>query len=171
MSHRDRHSDSQGRYSRTHYHFHYHERYRNYSSNRRKGYGINLYRNTRDKKIGGVCAGLADHFEISHWVMRVLFITALVFTGTVAIWTYVIAWVLMAPKTAESPETLEYDEKQRSYRKKNVFRYSEPTSERIKRAKQRMEEMSQRVGAMEEYVTSKRYKLDKEFSKLQDEGI
>lgn len=171
MSYRDRHSDRESARGRTHYHFHYHERYRNYSSNRRQGYGINLYRNTRDKKIGGVCAGLADHFEISHWVMRVLFITALIFIGTVAIWAYVIAWVLLTPKTPESPETLEYDENRRSYRKKNVFRYSEPTGDRIKRAKQRMEEMSQRVGAMEEYITSKRYKLDTEFSKLQDDGI
>lgn len=171
MAHRDRHGDSETGKSRYHYHYHYHERYKNYSSNRRQGYGINLYRNTRDKKIGGVCAGLADHFEISHWVMRVLFITALVFTGTVAIWAYVIGWVLMAPKKPDSVETMEYDENQRCYRKKNVFRYGETTSERIKRARQRMEDMSRRVGEMEEYITSKRYKLDKEFSKLQDEGV
>ena len=150
-----------------HYHFHHHKRYKDYQTNRKRGYGVNLYRNTRDRKIAGVCAGLADHFEISHWVMRVLFITALVFTGTLAIWAYAIAWILLAPSQPDNyEESLEYDERRRCYRKKNVFRYGESTSERIIRARERMEGMSQRIGKMEEYVTSKRFKLDREFSKL-----
>lgn len=171
MTYRDRQGEGGRDRGRHHFHYHYHERYRNYTSNRREGYGINLYRNTQDKKIGGVCAGLADHFEISHWVMRVLFITAFIFTGTVAIWAYVIGWLLLTPRRPDSKETLEYDENEKRFRKKNVFRYGETTSERIKRARQRMEDMSRRVSEMEEYVTSKRYKLDKEFSKLQDDGI
>ena len=31
---------------------------------------MNLYRNTRDSKVAGVCAGLADHWDVAHWVVR-----------------------------------------------------------------------------------------------------
>ena len=35
---------------------------------RREGFGMNLYRNKKDGWLGGVCAGLADHFNIGPWV-------------------------------------------------------------------------------------------------------
>ena len=45
----------------------------------RKGWGANLYRDTRNGKIAGVCAGLAKHFDLDPWVMRFIFIGALLF--------------------------------------------------------------------------------------------
>lgn len=142
-------------------------KYHEYMNSRRSGYGTNLYRNTKDRKIAGVCAGLADHFGISHWVMRILFITAFMFTGGVIFWIYIIGWIVLSPAHSErAKNNVEYDEREQCYRRKNVFRYQAPTGDRIKKARARMEEVNRRIQAMEEYVTSRKFKLDEEFSKL-----
>lgn len=143
-------------------------KYSNYLEERRNGYGNNLYRNTRSGKIAGVCAGLADHFGISHWVMRIIFIAAFMFTGGVIFWIYILCWVVLAPARSqeEVEESYEYDENAHCYRRKNVFRYQAPTGERIQKARERLDEINRRVSAMEGYVTSRKFKLDQEFAKL-----
>lgn len=40
-----------------------------------------LYRNTQDKKLFGVCAGLADHFQIDPVLIRIGFITSFLMLG------------------------------------------------------------------------------------------
>ena len=151
-------------------------------SRKRSGWGMNLYRNTREGKVAGVCAGLADHWDIAHWVIRLMFIGACLFTGMLAIWVYIGAWVLMAPRSSRRTETgdrvedydrytdeeveMEYDERRHDYRPKKVFRYSDSGSVRLKRARERLDAALRRVEGMESYVTSRQYNLNNEFSKL-----
>jgi len=66
----------------------------------------------------------------------------------------------------EEEVVMEYDERYREYRPRRVFRYSEPSSVRLRRAKERLSAALRRVEKMESYVTSRRYDLNKEFSKL-----
>ncbi|MEH6559077.1 MAG: PspC domain-containing protein [Oceanicoccus sp.] len=136
---------------------------------RRKGWDMNLYRNTDDKKIAGVCAGLADHFDVAHWVVRLIFVAGFLFTGSLAFFAYGAAWCLMAPKREEySEEAVEYDEHRKEYKPRSMFRYSENASARIKAAQERVRSSMGRIEGMESYVTSRQYKLNKEFSKLAD---
>lgn len=140
---------------------------RRYYRRRRSGWGNNLYRNTEEKVIAGVCAGLGDHFEIAHWVMRVIFIGVFLFTGPVTILAYIICWILLAPRRQEYyEEYVEYDEEHRRYRPKNIFRYGDDVSTRLARANERLQDTLRRVETMEAYVTSKRYDFDKEFSRI-----
>ncbi|PCK09341.1 MAG: phage shock protein C [Alteromonadaceae bacterium] len=139
--------------------------YQHFKKEKCRGFGMNLYRNTEKKKVAGVCAGLADHFEIDHNIMRILFIAAAIFTGFTAAWAYLAAWIILAPNS-EGNESYEYDEQQRRRRRKNVFRYSESPSVRVRRAKKRLDEVASRVESMEQYVTSKHYDLDSEFANL-----
>ena len=134
---------------------------------RDNGYGIHLYRDIKRKKIGGVAAGLANHFDVDPLVIRIAFVAALVFTQLMAFWAYIGAWILLSPQP-EGPQEipLEYDEEQRCYRRKNVFNYGKSTTDRLKTAKARLQATANRVAAVERYVTSKKYELDKEFSKL-----
>lgn len=172
MSRRRRHQDrdSHGRGSNGFY------------ANKRGGWGMGLYRNTRDGKIAGVCAGLADHWDIAPWVMRLVWIGGFLFTGTLALWIYLGAWVLMAPRPTrrrgnggyafaeedfEDVEVeMEYDERYHDYRPRKVFRYSEPCDVRLQRARERLDSALRRVEDVESYVTSRRYNLNKEFSRL-----
>lgn len=54
-----------------------------------------LTRSRQDNMLGGVCAGVADYFNIDLALVRVLTVVAALFSfGTVAL-AYVAAWILM----------------------------------------------------------------------------
>jgi phage shock protein C len=148
---------------------------------RRAGWGFNLYRNTREGKIAGVAAGLADHFDIAPWVARLIWVGAFLFTGTLALWVYLGAWLLLAPRPRRTNADgrlseeldyeavaveMEYDERHHDYRPRKVFRYSDSSSVRLQRARERLDAALHRVENMESYVTSRQYELNKEFSRL-----
>ena len=61
---------------------------------------------------------------------------------------------------------MEYDERYHDYRPRKVFRYSDSSTVRLQRARERLDAALQRVQDMESYVTSRQYELNKEFSKL-----
>ena len=144
-----------------------HKSHRGFSRGRRSGWGKNLYRNTEAGIIAGVCAGLGDHFEIDHWVMRLIFIGSFLFTGPYTILAYIIFWFILAPRKSEyCEEYMEYDEQRKVYRPRNIFRYGDDVSTRLLRANERLKAALRRVEAMEAYVTSRRYDFDREFSKI-----
>ena len=149
---------------------------RGLGARKRAGWGMNLYRNTRRGRIAGVCAGIADYWDVAHWVVRLLFIAAFLFTGTLVFWAYLAGWLLLAPRprgsvsgegmAESSPRPMEYDERRHDYRPQNPFRYSEAAGVRLERAQERLDAALRRVEAMERYVTSRRYELNKAFSDL-----
>lgn len=51
-----------------------------------------LFRNSRDKKIAGVCSGLAEYLGIDVTVMRIIFLLALL-CGSFGFWAYLIIWI------------------------------------------------------------------------------
>jgi len=58
-----------------------------------------LYRSRHDRKIAGVCGGLAEYFDIDPVWMRLAFI-AFFFLGGSALLIYIIMWIIvpLAPK-------------------------------------------------------------------------
>lgn len=156
-------------------------RKRHFETRRRTGWGLNLYRNTREGKIAGVAAGLADYWDVAHWVVRLLWVGAFLFTGTLALWAYLGAWVLLARRPQSEREDgnvdeeleygvahveMEYDERHHDYRPRKAFRYSESSTVRLRKARERLDLALRRVENMESYVTSRQYGLNKEFSQL-----
>jgi phage shock protein C len=66
-----------------------------------------LFRNTNNKMIGGVAAGLADYFTIDVTVLRVLLVLAvLIPLSFPVIVLYIIFWVVM-PDRAKHPNAFE----------------------------------------------------------------
>jgi phage shock protein C len=61
---------------------------------------------------------------------------------------------------------MEYDERHHTYGPCKMFRYSESPSVRLQKARERLDAALHRVEDMESYVTSRKYKLNDEFSKL-----
>jgi phage shock protein PspC (stress-responsive transcriptional regulator) len=53
-----------------------------------------LYRSRTDRKIGGVCGGLATYFNIDPVIIRLLFML-FVFLGGSGVIVYVIAWFVI----------------------------------------------------------------------------
>ena len=145
----------------------------------RGGWGMNLYRNTRQRWIGGVCAGIADYWDVEHWVVRLLAVILFLFTGSLAFWAYVAGWVMLSPRRRRDADSdreerlaesdnldMEYDERVHDYRPRKMFRYSDSPGVRLQRARERLDGALHRVEDMERYVTSRQYDLNKEFSRL-----
>ncbi len=56
-----------------------------------------LYRNRQEKKIAGVCSGLAEYLEVDVSIIRVAFILSL-FAGFCSIPAYILFWIVMPVK-------------------------------------------------------------------------
>lgn len=56
-----------------------------------------LYRDEYHKKIAGVCAGLAEYFNIDVAIVRVIFVLALIFHGG-GFLIYIIFWIVLPKK-------------------------------------------------------------------------
>ena len=55
-----------------------------------------LTRSTSDRRIAGVCGGLAQYLNVDPTVIRIIFLIALLF-GALGFWAYLIIW-LAAPE-------------------------------------------------------------------------
>ena len=65
-----------------------------------------LYRSRSDKKIAGVCGGLAEYLNIDATVIRIIFIVLLLPGGLPGFLPYVILWIFVPIKPAISPDTV-----------------------------------------------------------------
>jgi len=53
-----------------------------------------LYRDPDDKRIAGVCSGLALNLDVDVTLVRVLMLAALIF-GSAGFWVYIILWIVV----------------------------------------------------------------------------
>jgi phage shock protein PspC (stress-responsive transcriptional regulator) len=77
----------------------------NNSNNENMSAPKKLFRDTDDKKIGGVCSGLALFLGIDVVFIRIIFLIALLFVGG-GFWAYVIFWIV-APEARTAVEKCE----------------------------------------------------------------
>ena len=57
-----------------------------------------FYLSETDKKIGGVCGGLAEYFDVDSLIIRIIFVVLVLGYGT-GLLAYLLLW-LLAPKRA-----------------------------------------------------------------------
>ena len=69
------------------------------------GYAKKLTRSTTDKKIAGVCGGLAEYLDMDSTVIRLIWVLAFFFGGAGGL-VYLILWVVLpeAPAPVSVPE-------------------------------------------------------------------
>ena len=58
-----------------------------------------FYLSEKDRKIGGVCGGIAEYFDIDPLLVRVLFLVAILEIG-VGLVAYLVLW-LLAPRNPD----------------------------------------------------------------------
>jgi phage shock protein PspC (stress-responsive transcriptional regulator) len=63
-----------------------------------------IYRNPRNKVIAGVCAGIADYFDIDVTWVRLGFVLA-IFASGVGLLAYIIAWIVIPKDESGAGET------------------------------------------------------------------
>ncbi len=64
-----------------------------------------LMRSSRDKKIGGVCAGLADYFDLDPTIVRIVWLLAIFFGGT-GLLVYIILWIALPLAPYNAPAAM-----------------------------------------------------------------
>jgi len=60
-----------------------------------------LHRSRENAMIAGVCAGLAEYFDVDLSLVRLITVL-LIFPGGFSIWAYIIAWIIVPQKPLRS---------------------------------------------------------------------
>lgn len=63
-----------------------------------------LYRSNKDKILGGVCAGIAEYFNIDPVIIRVIFVLIFLAEG-VGLMIYVILWIIVPEQKSLDKDT------------------------------------------------------------------
>lgn len=162
-------------------------------------YRKKLYRNTREGKLAGVCAGIADYLEISALTVRILFLLLTFLTGFPIL--FYIGAMLVLEKQSEQDYDLQHEARSRAWTAQmqreaddsaptdgGAAKSQRPTdaegssrragSERARprdQYSQRREfqycarkftTLQQRLTRLEAYVTSNRFRLQREFRNM-----
>lgn len=118
-----------------------------------------LYRDPANGWLAGVCAGIADYLSISPAAIRLLAIFGLIFFSFFVLIAYIVLAVVLPVRPA------------RLYRDRDEERFwrSVRTSPRetFENVRHRFREMDRRLQRMERYVTSDRFRIDREFRDLE----
>lgn len=73
-------------------------------------FSLDWRRATDDKRIAGVCGGLAREFDFPAALLRLGFVLATIFAGGVGLVIYAALWVIMAPERPMNRGVLHRDE-------------------------------------------------------------
>lgn len=102
-----------------------------------------IYKNGRDKRIAGVCSGLADYLEVSHFSVRAVTLGSLFVFGPFTFWAYLICAFVFDP----DPSTMDSDRYARKMAKKQRW-----SDKRRQRSEHRAEKRARRNGFSNSYV-------------------
>lgn len=120
-----------------------------------------LYRDPERGRIAGVCAGIADYTGFNTCVVRFLTIIA----GLVWFPIIEIVYIAMAFMVPVKPTGLYRDVEEEEFWKSLRRSPAETFSD----VRYRFRQLDQRMQRMERYVTSRRFRLDREFRDLENE--
>ena len=122
-----------------------------------------LYRDGERGMIAGVCAGLSDYFDLNVRMTRIVVaISALFFPSLIVV--YIVLAVLLKKKTA--PPQPENDSAKKSGGRDSAERHATLASVR-----RRFRDLDARLQRLEKHVTSERFRLDREFDSLRNQGL
>jgi phage shock protein C len=124
-----------------------------------------LYRDTANGKISGVCAGLANYFGLEIWLVRILVISAALLGGSFLVLLAYVAMTLMVEK--QPPNYVEAVKNEQEHKLKNKPWQTGQTPELLLQTIEKdFDSIEDKLRDLEAYVTSDRFKVDREFSKL-----
>ena len=63
-----------------------------------------LHRSKKERMLGGVCAGLGEHFDIDPTVIRLVWAVITVISIGTGVLVYILAWILIPEEESGSSE-------------------------------------------------------------------
>ncbi|MCL1123927.1 envelope stress response membrane protein PspC [Shewanella surugensis] len=126
--------------------------------------GKTLYRIPRSGKIAGVCAGVAEYFNVEVWLVRV--VTASIFLlggyGIVLI-IYILLWIILDIKPVDVNADFEHQDVDI---KNKVWRPGEPAQTVLRDVNAQFKALELRLQHMERHVTSDNFDLKNQINNL-----
>lgn len=119
-----------------------------------------LYRDPRNAKLMGVCAGIADYLDTGTGIIRVMYVLGTLFTG---IWPGIALYVFMGFILKPKPRDLYRSASEERFWK-DARRAPDYTAADLRR---RFRDLERRTAEMEQEVTSKQFRLEKELNDLE----
>jgi phage shock protein C len=144
-------------------------------------YKKKLYRNTQDGKVFGVCAGIADYLEVRVFAVRMIFLLLVCFTGFLLLFYFGAALVLDKKPLATYSQATAYADARRKAGSSRGDEAADTQAEAewegeasMARARfskrhefqycaRKLATLQTRLTRIEAYVTSKRFRLNREF--------
>ncbi|MBQ4833022.1 envelope stress response membrane protein PspC [Pseudoalteromonas sp. MMG010] len=126
-----------------------------------------LLRDPKRGKIAGVCAGLSDYFNMELWLVRIIFVSAVLLTGgPFFVVAYIAAWFILDIKKPVEHSRSEYSHDDPLEVKFKVWQKGEPPRRALQDLKERLTRVDTRLQEMERYVTSSEFTVSREINKL-----
>lgn len=124
-----------------------------------------LFRDTKNGKISGVCAGLANYLSVEVWLIRILVVSAALLGGSFLILLVYIALTLMLEK-----QPVQYDEtiktQQEHKLKSKPWQQGQSPDALLDTLERDFDQLEGKIRSMEAYVTSDTFKVNREFKNL-----
>jgi phage shock protein C len=124
-----------------------------------------LFRDPVNGKITGVCAGIANYFEMEIWLVRILVISATLLGGGFLV---ILAYIGLSLMLEKQPAV--YKEQRQQHKahklKSRHWEQGESASQLVKNLERDFGNIEQSVRSIEAYVTSEAYKVNKAFNDL-----
>ncbi len=123
-----------------------------------------LYRDPKNGKLAGVCAGIAEYFSVEVWIIRLLAISAFLFSGGfLVVLAYIGAYFLLD----EMPQQREWQQSiyQKQHVKKRAWQSGQSAQQVLDNVNSELNRIEHEVEQMEAYVTSFAFKMDDELNK------
>ncbi|TKB46851.1 envelope stress response membrane protein PspC [Ferrimonas sediminicola] len=112
-------------------------------------------------KVAGVCAGIAEHFNLEVWLVRIVTLSAILLTGifSLPLLLYIIAWVLL-DKGSTKQETHQPELKTK------VWQAGDSPQKAMQEVSTRFRNLELRLRRLEKHVTSDAFHLKREIDNL-----
>ncbi|PST67761.1 envelope stress response membrane protein PspC [Shewanella algae] len=121
-----------------------------------------LYRIPQQRKIAGVCAGVAEYFNLEPWLVRVVAASIFLLGGSgIVVIIYLLLWMILDVK----PWTTKDTHKDIGVKKK-VWQAGEPAKQALRDVSNRFQSLEHRLRALEQHVTSEQFELKRQINNL-----
>ena len=124
-----------------------------------------FYRIPEQGKIAGVCAGLAERFNLEVWLVRIGVLSAFFLGGSGFVFLmYIAAWFMLDKKPLVRPNIggLEHSVSVKS----KVWQQGQPPREAFREVKSQFRQIELRLRKVEGFVTSKEFDLARQIDRL-----
>ncbi|MDA0116799.1 envelope stress response membrane protein PspC [Vibrio sp. T11.5] len=124
-----------------------------------------LYRDTTNGKLSGVCAGLANYFGTEVWLIRILVISAALLGGSFLVLLAYVAMTFMIEKQpANYVESLKSEQEHKL--KSKPWQQGQTPGALLETLERDFDRLEGNIRDLEAYVTSDTFKVDREFKSL-----